>query len=384
MTLLAIFCLFCALLPTGLYVWNYTHFRPPPPLPTVDTTTLPTVSVLIPARNEEENIAACIDSVLTSRGVQLEVIVLDDHSTDKTAESVLRFAERDKRVRLVHGEPLPDGWCGKQYACYQLAHLARYEYLAFLDADVRLHPEALGRMIGFLEECGAGLVSGFPRQVTQTWLEKLVLPLIHWILLGFLPLAWMRRWRLPSLGAGCGQLFVTTRKAYQTVGGHAVIRRSRHDGLTLPRAYRRAGFHTDIADITDLASCRMYHSASQLWQGLAKNATEGMAHPTQIGFWTIILLCGQIIPFAAVPLLTGLHLITPAQFTDYFLGYCLFSIATLLAILIRLDMARRFRHSWMGAIFHPLGIFVLLAIQWYALVRQFLGLQVAWRGRTAA
>jgi glycosyltransferase involved in cell wall biosynthesis len=388
MMALATFCLVCALLPAVMYIVNRTQFRPPP-LEEIDDNgpSQPTVSVLIPARNEESNIVECVRSVLASRDVILEVLVLDDQSTDGTAGLVKKLAEEDQRVRLVHGAPLPEGWCGKQYACHQLARLAHFEHLAFLDADVRLHPDALARMIRFLHTSGAGLVSGFPQQITITWLEKLVLPLIHYILLGFLPIGLMRRKRWVGLGAGCGQWFVTTQKAYQAVGGHESIRQSRHDGLTLPRAYRRGGFHTDLADATGLAWCRMYRSAAEVWNGLAKNAREGMANSLQIGFWTIVLFCGQVVPFLALLLSLcscGLSF-TSVDVTrdDSVQPFLLWGFATVSAVLVRWDMAVRFRHRWESVVFHPLAITILLAIQWYAFLRTLLGRPIGWKGRTS-
>src|SRR5204862_2615144 len=145
-------------------------------------------SVLIPARNEELGIAAAIRSVLASQNVELEVIVLDDASTDRTADIVRALATEDPRVRLEPAPPLPSGWCGKQHACFALSKLARYPVLTFLDADVRLTPDALARMAALLDRSGAALVSGFPRQETGTFLEKLVIPLINWLLSCYLPM----------------------------------------------------------------------------------------------------------------------------------------------------------------------------------------------------
>ena len=135
-------------------------------------------------------------------------MVLDDHSDDATADVVLAMMERDHRVRFLEGQPLPDGWCGKQFACSILSRAARHSLLVFLDADVRLAPDGLARITTYLEESRADLVSGIPRQETGTLVEKLVIPLIHFVLLGFLPLARMRRYRHPAYAAGCGQLFL--------------------------------------------------------------------------------------------------------------------------------------------------------------------------------
>jgi hypothetical protein len=166
--------------------------------------------------------------------------------------------------------------------------------LAFVDADVRLAPDALARLAAFLRSGGADLISGVPEQETGTFAERLVIPLIHFLLLGFLPLHRMRASRHPAYGSGCGQLFMARRDAYEKMGGHAAIRNSLHDGLTLPRAFRQAGLMTDICDVTRLASCRMYRGFAELWNGLAKNATEGLAAPATIVPATVPLLGGQV------------------------------------------------------------------------------------------
>ena len=199
----------------------------------------PLVSILIPARNEEPNIARVVESALASRGVDLEVVVMDDHSTDRTVEIVRTIAARDSRVRVETAPPLPAGWAGKQHACHALAKTARGEILLFVDADVVVDPDGVGRAVGFLEESGSDLVSGFPRQITGTWMERLVIPLIHFVLLGYLPLPAMRRSDQESFAAGCGQLFLARRTAYERSGGHASIRATFHDGLQLPRSFRR-------------------------------------------------------------------------------------------------------------------------------------------------
>ena len=372
MTLLVVslVCLWCAAFPALLFLWNRTYFRPPPQ-PAAGAPT-PAISVLIPARNEEHAIGACVESVLASTGVELEVIVLDDHSSDRTAEVVREMAAKDRRVRVESAPPLPPGWCGKQHACYALSKLARYPLLTFLDADVRLTPDALARMAAFRQRTRAGLVSGFPRQETGTLLEKLVIPLINWLLMGYLPMVGVRQTTWPGFGVGCGQWFLTTREAYDAVGGHAAVKSSLHDGLTLPRAYRRKGIRTDICDATDLAVCRMYRSAAGVWNGLAKNAREGMAATGQIGVWTVALVLGQVMP---TPLLVAVGVTgdVPASAAT--------GAAAVLSYLPRLASARRFRASWLGAALHPAGVTVLLAIQWFAVYRAVIGKPVGWKGR---
>jgi hypothetical protein len=301
------------------------------------------------------------------------VVVLDDHSSDRTAELVREIAARDPRVRLETAPPLPEGWCGKQWACHTLSKHARHPVLTFLDADVRLAPLALARMHGFLHSSGAALVSGFPRQETGTLLEKLVIPLINWLLVCYLPIGSMRRSRQVGLGAGCGQWFMTTRDAYEKVGGHAAVKASLHDGIKLPRAYRAAGMMTDICDATDLATCRMYRSAGQVWNGLAKNAREGMGSPAQIGVWTVLLFGGHVLPFLLVR--------PPWHWSLPWLPDALPVVAVFLSYLTRFGCAALYQGSWLGAVLHPVGVSVLLAIQWYALLRWLVGKPVGWKGR---
>lgn len=362
-----------ALIPAAMFYRNLYAYAPPPlPAPMAESD-LPAVSVLIPARNEEHTIRAAVEAALHSEQVNLEVLVLDDHSTDATASMVRDLATRDPRLRLLSAPPLPPGWNGKQHACAVLATQARHALLVFVDADVRLTPCGLARLAAFVERSGAALVSGVPRQETGTFFERLNIPLIHFLLLGFLPFWRMRQSRHPAYGSGCGQLFMARRAAYEKAGGHAAIQSSLHDGLTLPRAFRAAGFCTDLCDATTVATCRMYRSAREVWHGLAKNATEGMAAPRLIVPATVLLLGGQVLPvvLCGIGVASGL---SPLAWGFAILGL-------LAAYAPRLQALRRFEQAWLGAVLHPLGVLVLLAIQWYAWGRVWRGRPATWKGR---
>ena len=376
---LALSVLVLAAIPACMTVFNLLLYRPPRRIPEsalVDRRRREAVSVLIPARDEQDTIGRSVEAALAAEQIDVEVIVLDDHSTDATVGIVSDLARRDNRVRLDHAPALPEGWCGKQHACYQLAQLARHDTLMFIDADVTLTPDGPRATVDALTDSGAALVSGIPHQQTRTLLEKMLIPLIHFVLLGYLPMVWMRASSQPSYGAGCGQLFVADRDAYFKMGGHAEIKASLHDGIRLPRAYRSAGFMTDLFDATGVATCRMYRGAGQVWSGLAKNATEGMASPKAILPWTVLLLGGQTMPLVLLALGFALHWSTPML---------LVSAAALgLSYLPRLLAAERFDQSKTGALLHPLGVAVLVAIQWYALTRRLAGYQSTWRGRAYA
>jgi hypothetical protein len=361
-----------ALIPALLFHRNLRLYKPPP-VSTLSTATgeRPAISVLIPARNEAASIRAAVEAALNSRDVTLEVIVLDDHSVDATAAIVRQLATEDDRVRLEYAPSLPEGWCGKQHACATLARHASHPLLVFVDADVRLSPDGLARMAAFLRTSRADLISGVPHQEAVTLGEKLLIPLIHFLLLGFLPLHRMRQSSHPAYGSGCGQLFMACREAYIASGGHAAIRTSLHDGITLPQAFRRAGCMTDLFDATDIATCRMYHHWLEVWRGLAKNAAEGLAAPAMLGPATLVLLGGQVLP---VICLLGAR---PETWT----GLAVAGLGVMAAYYPRWQAWRRFRQSGLGACLHPLGIVLLLSIQWYAFTCARLGRPQQWKGR---
>jgi hypothetical protein len=249
--------------------------------------------------------------------------------------------------------------------------LARHPLLLFIDADVRLAPGAVSRMSRFMGENEVALASGVPRQELGSFSERLLLPLIHFILLGFLPMHAMIRTRVPALSAGCGQLFIARKNAYDTCGGHSRLRASLHDGIKLPRLFRQAGFATALFDATDLATCRMYRTHAETWRGLGKNASEGLAAPGTIVPMTVLLLGGQVLPFV---LLLGAW-----RLSWWALGCAVLAVAA--SWLPRVIGVIRFKQPVAAALLHPIGVLALLAIQWQAFGRFVLGAPAEWKGR---
>lgn len=367
-TAFAFIALVLAAAPCALFWVNLRLYRP---LRGQAKDGQPPVSVLIPARDEERNIRSTLETALSSTSIEFEVIVLDDHSVDATAEIVAEFAKRDPRVRLVTGKPLLSGWCGKNFGCHQLAQAARHPLLVFMDADVRVsRRDSLARLAAFMKQSDAALVSGIPREETRGFLEKLIIPLIHFVLLGFLPVNRMRAGTDPRFAAACGQILAVRREAYEQAGGHAAIANRIHDAVALARVFRAHGLTTDLFDATDSFHCRMYQRASEVWHGFAKNAHEGLGSPQLIVPATLILLGGQVLPFVVLFLATS-----PLAFTFA-------ALASAAALLPRFLAAVRFRQALLGALLHPVGVCILVAIQWFAFFRLLRHRPVVWKGRS--
>lgn len=347
-----------ATMPAGFGVVNLFLLRPP----TGRAPEGATVSILVPARNEEAHIAACVEAAIASRGVAVEVVVMDDGSTDRTAEIVQAIAARDPRVRLEAAPPLPAGWTGKVHACARLAEAARGTHLLFIDADVRLAPDAAAQMAGHAARSGAAMVTGVPRQVIGSLGEAATVPMINFLLLAYLPGGGRAFTRRPELAAACGQLILVDRAAYEAAGGHAAIRAVLHDGLALARRMRAQGLGTEVVEGAGLATCRMYRGFAEAWAGFSKNAHEGMATPVGLPIWTVLLAGAHLWPFMLLP--------APAAF-----------LALALVLALRVAITLRAREPWWTIPLHPVTVAVALAIQWVALTRRLMGRPAGWKGR---
>jgi chlorobactene glucosyltransferase len=233
------------------------------------------VSVVIPARDEAAVIQRVARSVLASTYRPLELLVVDDRSTDDTAPIVERLAAQDGRVRLIRGEPLPEGWYGKPWACHQGYRAARGELLLFTDADTHHEPELLARAVAALERERADLVTVAPWQQCVTFWERLVMPQV-WLLLAlrYHPSRVNRAKRERDVIAN-GQFILVSRKSYEAVGTHQVVRDEVAEDLALAQAFHRAGRRIHFAFAERLMETRMYQSLPHIVEGWSKNMYLG-------------------------------------------------------------------------------------------------------------
>ena len=248
---------------------------PRPSLDDVPPAEGPLVSVIIPARNESSVIETVVRSVLATHYRRVELIVVDDRSTDDTAARVARLIAGHARARLLAGSPLPDGWYGKPWACLQGARAATGDLLLFTDADTTHGPELLGRAVATLEREHADLLTVAPLQRCVTLWERLIMPQI-WLLLGlrYHP-GRVTRARRERDAIANGQFILTTRTAYEAVGTHEAVRHEVAEDLALAQAYLRSGRRIFFAFARRFMETRMYHSLPHLIEGWSKNMYLG-------------------------------------------------------------------------------------------------------------
>ena len=293
-----------AMLATAHTLANLNRLRSPSETPPPSTRR---TSVLIPARDEAANIGRCLASVVAQTGApNVEVLVLNDRSTDGT-DQVIRHFTPEARVTLIDGagEP-PQGWLGKNWACWNLAQKATGDVLVFLDADVVLERHALAACLNLFEEPLANgsapvAVSPYPRQIAKGAGPRLVQPLLQWSWLTFLPLRLAETSPRPSLVAANGQFLAITREAYDAIDGHRGVRAEVIEDVALFRNMKRHGQVPLIADGTNIATCHMYGDWSALREGYTKSLWSAFGSKAgAVGVLGLMSLLYVVPPIAAL------------------------------------------------------------------------------------
>lgn len=326
----------------------------------------PSLSICIPARNEEASIGQLLSSLQPFVRPDMEILVLDDHSTDGTAQ-VIRQHEPDlPALRLLQGASLPTGWTGKNWACHQLAQQARGEVLLFVDADVWLESDALGATLDALRNYRADALSAFPRQQLDGVVSKAVVPIMDLLLYAFLPLQLVHRTRARSLAAANGQWIAFRRSCYEAIGGHAGLRSEVVEDIALARTVKQHGFRMLLTSGVGMLRCRMYRSPGEVLRGFSKTFFAAF----------------DFRAMAFVPMLLFMLLVFVLPFLWLAIDAQLFVLTAIgLNVLLRAFMSIRLRHGWLSVILHPLGILGAVGIGMHAIWQRYRLGSVIWKDR---
>jgi chlorobactene glucosyltransferase len=233
------------------------------------------VSVIIPARNESATVDRLLESLRRTTYAPVEIIVVDDASTDDTAARAGRHAAADPRVRVVRGAPLPEGWYGKSWACVQGYRVARGDLLLFTDADTDHEPRVLAHAVGALERSGADLVTVLTRQELVTFWERAVMPQILTLLLFRYRPAQLNRAQKGRDVIANGQFILTRREAYESAGTHEAVRDGVAEDLLLAQRFLATGKRLKAWWAEDLVATRMYSGLGAMLEGWSKNIYLG-------------------------------------------------------------------------------------------------------------
>lgn len=352
-----------AALLTAHTAWNLTRLRTPPADPPPVTEP---VSVLLPVRDEAARVEACLRSLLDQQGVpDLEVVVLDDGSTDGTADVVRQVAAGDPRVRLLTGRPLPEGWLGKPHACAQLAEAARGTVYVYVDADVVLAPYAVASTVALLRQADLDLVCPYPRQLADGLGPRLVQPLLQWSWLTTLPLGVAERSPRESLSAANGQFLAIDAKGLRRAGGWFAVRGEVLDDVALLRVVKRVLGRGTVADGTWLAECRMYDGWADLHEGYTKSLWSAFGTPAGALAVTGLLWLAYVAPPVSA-LVTGSRVAAA--------GYAA-GVAGRVLVAHRTD-----QRVWPDTLAHPLSVAVLGWLTAESWRRRRRG-RLTWKGR---
>jgi glycosyltransferase involved in cell wall biosynthesis len=216
------------------------------------------VSVLIPARNEEQNLPRLLEGLIGQEYSHIEIIVYDDQSTDQTGAILEEYRTGHSKLSVIRGSTLPEGWTGKNHACHRLAMSARGKYLLFLDADVNVSPDLVGKAVAHARRNDLSLLSVFPRQIMKSGGERLTVPVMNWILLSLLPLRLVRTSHYPSLSAANGQFMLFRAREYRHHQFHRLVREINVEDIHIIRRMKKMGYRTETLLSRGEVSCRMY------------------------------------------------------------------------------------------------------------------------------
>lgn len=326
------------------------------------------LTVLIPMRDEIDNVTDCLNSALAALDRwpgPARIVVLDDESSDGTSKLLRQIGHAEGRIDILAGDPPPSGWHGKPWACHQMSRVAADDgVMIFLDADVRVEPDAFTASVALLRETGLDLVSPYPRQVTRGLVERLVQPLLQWSWMSTLPLRVAERSARPSMSAANGQFLVVDTSAYRRAGGHEAVRSEVLEDIAILRAFKRSGARGVVVEGSAIATCTMYDGWREVRDGYRKSLWSAFGSlPGTVAVTTLLHLAYVLPPIAMV---TGSRV--------GLVGY-------LAAVSSRMITARTTGgRPWPDPVVHPLSILAFTALTADSVVARRSG-TLTWRGR---
>jgi glycosyltransferase involved in cell wall biosynthesis len=321
------------------------------------------VSILIPVRNEEENILRLLQSIHQQDYQNYEVLILDDDSTDRTNEICTGFANTHPSFRVIKGEGLPREWLGKNFACHQLAQLAKGSFFLFVDADEQINNGLINSAVHRMYMQKLGLLSLFTNQQMPSFGEKLVVPLMHYILLNLLPLRLIYLVKNYSVAAASGQFMLFNADIYRKYQWHETVKDKVVEDVEIMKQVKAASFNGEALLANSMISCRMYKNYSTAVNGFSKNFLAAFNYKILLFLIYIVLIIGG-------PMIIMMTL-------DFHLIFFMAGLIILTRVMVSLTAGQ---NAWYNIILHPLQMFSLTVVAFLA-VQRHLTKTIIWKGR---
>jgi glycosyltransferase involved in cell wall biosynthesis len=321
------------------------------------------VSILVPVRNEEENILSLLQSIYRQDYHDYEVLILDDNSTDKTYKICADFAAKHSQFKVIKGKELPHGWLGKNYACHQLAQQARGNFFLFIDADEEVNPGLINSAVHRMYMNKLGLLTLFANQQMVTMGEKLVVPLMHYILLNLLPLRLVYLVKNYTVAAASGQFMLFDAELYRQYQWHEQVKNKVVEDVEIMRLVKANNCNGEALLANDLISCRMYKNYPEAVNGFSKNFLAAFNYNILWFLIYIILIIGG-------PMIVIMTL-------NWSLIFFMIGLILLTRVMISLAAGQ---NAWHNIILHPAQMFSLTLVAFLAIQRHLTKTMV-WKGR---
>lgn len=349
-------------------MFNLKYFKRSPKLP---LKRWPKVSVLIPARNEEKNIGTCLNSILAQDYPNFEIIVLNDNSTDSTAEIIKFYAKKDKRIKLITGKKLPKGWTGKSFACMQLSKAAKGDWFLFTDADTNHQPHSLSTGMNEVLTRNLNFITILPNSYTSSFRGKLFLNLINFVFAGLFHPAFFKT-KNKLLAYAIGPYILVDRKNYEKANGHESVRQAIVDDVQLSREVKQAGGKVGCIKGIDLMDVKFYTTFKEFWNGFSKNTYESIGKSVILLIPLVIVLA---LPLVLPQFIMAFNLI--AYHTTTIVNMIQMGLVVLIWVLLNIG----FKSPLSMIITQPFSVIIAIAIIINSARLNIKGIEINWKGR---
>jgi len=328
------------------------------------------LSILIPARNEQNNIEKCIKSINFEKKFIREVLVLNDFSTDSTEKILEKLSANHEKLKVIKGKERPKGWTGKSFACFQLSKHAKSNLILFIDADTELKKNGPDKLVNFIVNNKYSMVSAWPKIEMNSIIEKILMPLLNFIVFTSFPTFISKNSNRPSLGLAHGACIIFYKKTYDELSGHNIVKSSLFEDTDMAKKWRENGERSYCINGMNIINVRMYDSFIKIWKGFEKNSYPSFKNNLFFFIFHIFNLLIFNLPIISIPL----HLLGVIN------NSALFGCGVII-ILIRLLFSLKFRQPWWSFLFHSFAETIFLLISISSFVKyNFLG-GIEWKDR---